>query len=71
MVRKCYGCDGELKVSGDIPQPTLDLVVVNKEDRMYYDQTENIRNLNPRHTCITIWMNNAYEETTVYGCLPF
>ena len=52
MVRKCFGCNGNLKLNGNIPQPPLDLVVVSKEKQMYYDQRDKVNKTKEMHKCI-------------------
>ena len=36
-VKVCYGCGGELKPGGRIPDPPNDLVIVSGDKRSYYD----------------------------------
>ena len=43
-VKVCYGCGGELKPGGRIPDPPNDLVIVSGDKRSYYDtQTKKIQ----------------------------
>ena len=40
-VKVCYGCGGELKPGGRIPDPPNDLVIVRGDKRSYYDRQKN------------------------------
>lgn len=62
-VKVCYGCGGELKPSGRIPDPPNDLIIVSGDKRSYYDtQTKKVKqselvsnvyfHLNPN--CVTV-----------------
>ena len=62
-VKVCYGCGGELKPSGRIPDPPNNLIVVSGDKRFYYDtQTKKVKqcelvsnvyfHLNPN--CVTV-----------------
>ena len=62
-VKVCYGCGGELKPSGRIPDPPNDLVIVSGDKRSYHDtQTKKVKqselvsnvyfHLNPN--CVTV-----------------
>ena len=62
-MKVCYGCGGELKPGGRIPDPPNDLVIVSGGKRSYYDtQTKKVKqselvcnvyfHLNPN--CVTV-----------------
>ena len=60
-VKICYGCGGELKPGGRIPDPPNDLVIVRGDNRPYYDtqtkkvkQSELVSNFHLNPNCVTV-----------------
>ena len=57
-VKACYGCGGELKPGGRIPDPPNHLVIVSGGKRSYYDtQTKKVKQ---SELFLTVTLNNMY-----------